>query len=602
MPPPQSPMPDKVTNEFALSVATANGSGSQSANLVLLRSLFGMGLPVTGKNIFPSNIQGLPTWYQVRVSEAGYAGPRSQPEIGVLMNPDTFAQDLAALPSGGVALINADLRLEAARDDIHAYAVPCTTLAREVAPKLAKLVTNMVYVGALAQLLDIERGELAKAIERQFPGKAKAVEINNAAIDAGMAWVAQNTAKTDPFTLARRDLVAGKFLVEGNEAAALGSVFGGVGLLAWYPITPSSSLPEALIAHLADLRHDPDTGAACYAVVQAEDEIAAAGMVLGAGWAGARAMTATSGPGLALMAEFVGLGYFAEIPSVFWNIQRVGPSTGLPTRTQQADLAFVHTLSHGDTRHILLFPGTVEECFEFGWRSLDYAQRFQTPIFVLSDLDLGMNNWMSERFAYPDTPLDRGKVLSKEELERVAEFGRYADPDGDGIPYRSLPGTDHPKAGYLTRGSGHNEQGIYTESGEVYARNMARIARKVEGAASALPAPVVSSQPGAKVGIISFGSTLESIREARDRLAAGGLATDHLRLRALPLSPEVAEFVAAHDQVVVVEANRDAQLLATLKSLLPANLTARLLSAAWSDGLQMAASDVVARVEEALNG
>ncbi|MCH7494118.1 2-oxoacid:acceptor oxidoreductase subunit alpha, partial [bacterium] len=434
------------------------------------------------------------------------------------------------------------------------------------------------------------------------PGKAKAVEINKAAIDAGMAYVAENIVKSDPYTLVRRDLVSGKFLVEGNEAAALGTVFGGVGLLAWYPITPSSSLPEAVIAHLADLRHDPDTGDACYAVVQAEDEIAAAGMVLGAGWAGARSMTATSGPGISLMAEFVGLGYYAEIPSVFWDVQRVGPSTGLPTRTQQADLGFVHTLGHGDTRHILLLPGTVEECFEFGWRALDYADRFQTPIFVLSDLDLGMNLWMSSRFPYPDAPLDRGKVLTAEELDAVAEFGRYADPDGDGIPYRVLPGTDHPRAGFLTRGSGHDEQAVYTESGEAYERNMARLARKIQRAATILPAPVLSTLAGAEVGILSFGSTLESIREARDRLAADGLPTDHMRLRALPLAPQVEEFVSAHALVVVVEANRDAQLLGLLKSELPVGLSPRLRSAAWSDGMQMAAADVVEKVREAVGG
>lgn len=592
--------PPGVVNDFAVSVATVNGSGSQSANLVLLRALFAMGLPVCGKNVFPSNIQGLPTWYQIRVSEEGYLGPRARPEIGVLMNPETFADDLAAIPDEGMAIVNSDLGLPAERKGVDVFDVPCTKIAREVAPKLAKLVTNTVYVGALAETLGIERDAIEAALRRQFRGKEKAVALNMEAVDRGAAWIREHHPGERRFAVEPRDLVEGKFLIEGNEAAALGSVFGGVGFVAWYPITPSSSVAEALQVHLAALRHDDD-GVPTYAVVQAEDEIAAAGMVLGAGWAGVRSMTATSGPGIALMAEFVGLAYYAEIPSVFWDIQRVGPSTGLPTRTQQSDLLFAHTLSHGDTAHPVLLPGTVEECFEFGWRSFDHAERLQTPVFVLSDLDLGMNTWVSERFAYPDTPLDRGKVLDAAGLEAAESFGRYRDVDGDGIPYRALPGTDHPAAGYLTRGSGHDEEARYTESGEAYERNMLRLGRKIEGARALLPAPV-AYESGASVGIVSFGSTAEAIREARDRLAEEGMATDHLRIRALPLSLEVHEFVSRHETVVVVEANRDAQMFGLIRRETPADLVGRLASVARSDGMPMAAGDVAAWVREATGG
>src|SRR3990170_3249235 len=459
-----------LINDFSIQVATVNGSGSQSSNSVLMRSIFQMGVPVGGKNLFPSNIQGLPTWFTIRANKKGYIARRKEIDLLVAMNPATAREDVASLEAGAAVVYEETLGLGKLRTDLVTYPVPFAELAKEVVEdtRLRKLLTNMIYVGVVGYLLSIDRKEIRTAIEKQFAGKAKAVGLNVKAVDVGFEYAAKHFQVSDTLRVERMNKSAGKILIDGNAAAAIGAMFAGVTVVTWYPITPSSSLVEQLIEYLKDYRIDEATGKATFAVVQAEDELAAIGMVLGASWAGARALTSTSGPGISLMAEFIGLGYYAEIPAVVWNIQRVGPSTGLPTRTSQGDVLSSFLLSHGDTKHILLFPSSVSECFELASTAFDLAERFQTPVFVMSDLDLGMNVWMSDPFPYPEKPIDRGKVLSASDLEKVGSFGRYRDVDGDGIPYRTLPGTNHPLAAYFTRGSGHNEKARYSEKAEDY--------------------------------------------------------------------------------------------------------------------------------------
>ncbi len=518
---------NRLVNDFSIQVATVNGSGSQTANSVLLRAILQMGIPVSGKNLFPSNIAGLPTWFTIRVSRDGYVARRRDHEILVVMNPETAAADVAAMKPGSMIVLNDAIKLADLPADRVVYRVPVAKLVEPVTTevKLRRLVANMVYVGVLAEKLGIDEAEIERALDAMLGGKPKSLALNHAAVRAGWEWARANLPKADPYALERMDATAGRMLVDGNTAAALGAMFGGVTVVTWYPITPSSSLIEALIGFLDTHRRDPATGRATYAVVQSEDEIAAIGMVLGAGWAGARAMTATSGPGISLMAEFTGYGYYAEIPAVIWDIQRIGPSTGLPTRTSQADLAFVHGLSHGDTRHPVLLPCSVEECFDFGGRAFDLAERLQTPLFVLSDLDLGMNNWVAEPFAYPERPWDRGKVLDDEQLKGLAKFERYRDSDGDAIPYRTLPGVKDPKGAYFTRGSGHDEAARYTESPEAYVRVMDRLARKMETARTLVPAPLLPEDAGAEVGLIAYGSSHWAMVEARDQLRAAGVKT-----------------------------------------------------------------------------
>jgi 2-oxoglutarate ferredoxin oxidoreductase subunit alpha len=467
-------------------------------------------------------------------------------------------------------------------------------------PKLRRLLRNMAYVGVLARLLSIEMAEIEHAIEKQFPGKPKARDLNVAAARAGFEHAA-TIEKRDPLVVRRMDATAGKVLVDGNAAAAMGALFAGVTVVSWYPITPSSSLVETLIGYLRKYRIDPD-GKATFAVVQAEDELAAVGMAIGAGWAGARAMTATAGPGVSLMSEFAGLAYYAEIPAVIFDVQRVGPSTGLPTRTAQGDVLSTAFLSHGDTRHVLLFPGSVEECFTLAVDAFDLAERLQAPVFVMTDLDLGMNVWMSDPFPYPARPLDRGKVLSKEDLDRLGGFARYADVDGDGIGWRTLPGTPHPKAAYFTRGSGHDDSATYSEDPRTFEQNLARLERKLDGARDLLPSPVAEGTGDARVGVLCYGSSDPAVREARAELRReAGLVTDALRVRAYPFSREVQAFVAAHEHVYVVEQNRDGQLAALLKLDLPPALAPRLRPIARIDGLPLTARAVsrAIRAEEA---
>ena len=574
---------DTIANDFTINIATANGTGSQSANLILLQSLFDMGVPVSGKNLFPSNISGLPTWYIVRLSDEGYQAPGDRTHIQVLVNKATWAEDLAALEPGSVVVWNMDSKMPMDREDVVSYPVPMTKLARSLSPKLAKLVTNIVYVGVLAELLGITDEALHKAVAGQFKGKASAIELNTTALELGRNYAKENFTKTDPYVVESRAIEQQRFFMEGNEAVALGCIFGGVQLLAWYPITPSSSLAEGIIGWLPRLRTN-DEGESTCAVIQAEDELAAAGMVLGAGWAGGRGMTATSGPGISLMQEFIGLAYFAEIPSVFWDVNRVGPSTGLPTRTQQSDLAMLYEGSHGDTQHIVIIPGTVEECFEFGWKAFDISERYQTPVFGLSDLDLGMNRWACEGFTYPDTPMDRGKTIREQDVfEAMENFGRYRDLDGDGIPYRTLPGSG--MAPILYRGTGHNPDGVYSEKPDDYFALMKRLKDKINGARDNLPEPLLREEVEGDVGVIYYGSMENTIQEIDDILEGTGLKVSQCRVRSLPIHSEVEAFIRRHRMTIVLEINRDGQLWGILRRELPNDIVGKVHSVAYSDGM-----------------
>jgi len=574
---------DTIANDFTINIATANGTGSQSANLILLQSLFDMGVPVSGKNLFPSNISGLPTWYIVRLSDEGYQAPGDRTHIQVLVNKATWAEDLAALEPGSVVVWNMDSKMPMDREDVVSYPVPMTKLARSLSPKLAKLVTNIVYVGVLAEMLGITDEALHKAVAGQFKGKASAIELNKTALELGRNYAKENFTKSDPYVVESRAIEQQRFFMEGNEAVALGCIFGGVQLLAWYPITPSSSLAEGIIGWLPRLRTN-DEGESTCAVIQAEDELAAAGMVLGAGWAGGRGMTATSGPGISLMQEFIGLAYFAEIPSVFWDVNRVGPSTGLPTRTQQSDLSMLYEGSHGDTQHIVIIPGTVEECFEFGWKAFDISERYQTPVFGLSDLDLGMNRWACGGFTYPDTPMDRGKTIREQDVfDAIENFGRYRDLDGDGIPYRTLPGSG--MAPILYRGTGHNPDGVYSEKPDDYFELMKRLKDKINGARDHLPEPLLREEVEGDVGVIYYGSMENTIQEIDDILEATGLKVSQCRVRSLPLHSEVEAFIRRHRMTIVLEINRDGQLWGILRRELPNDIVGMVHSVAYSDGM-----------------
>lgn len=590
---------DKIVNDFSFVIATVNGTGSQTSNATLLRALFRMGVPITGKNLFPSNIYGLPTWYYIRASKDGYIAHRPKAEVLVAYNFDTFARDVAQLPSGGVLIYPMDNPesnkkkwdvITTSRDDIYIYRIPLDQLVSEANPpqSLREYISNMVYVGALAYLFNIDMQQIEAAISYHFSGKAKPIAMNMGVVQAAYDWAAQNLQKMDPYWCESMENTYsdGSFLIEGNAAAALGATFGGVQFVAWYPITPSSSIADGLSEYLSSYRTNED-GTRNYAIVQAEDELAAIGMIIGAGWAGARSMTATSGPGISLMAEFAGLAYYAEIPIVVWDVQRVGPSTGLPTRTAQSDLLFTYLLGHGDTKQVVLLPANMQECFKFGWQALDYAEQFQTPVFVLSDLDLGMNIHVADKFEYPDKPLQRGKLLTSEDLINLSgRWGRYEDKDGDGIPYRTIPGTDHPQAGYFTRGTGHDAYANYSEDSAIWQENMDRLSRKFETIKRQLPAPVVHKGKDAKVAIVSYGSNDGGIQEARDILAKQGVETDYLRILALPLSPDVEAFISNYDKIYVVENNHDGQMNAIMRMDYPQQAP-KLWSVARNNGLPL---------------
>ncbi len=589
-----------IVNDFALSVATKNGSGSQTSNAVIIRSLFRMGIPVSGKNLFPSNIKGLPTWYTIRANKDGYIARSATTEVAVCFNQDTAAEDIANLKSGGVVVIPSDWKWGQSRADVTYYELPVKELLTQaqIGTDFRERIANMVYVGAVAYLFGLPLDMINRALLDQFNNKAKPAAMNYAVIELAYNWSRDNLVKDDPYKFETMNGTAGKILIEGNEASALGSIFGGVSVVAWYPITPSTSLVDSIMENLS-LRKDPETGKNTIAIVQAEDELAAIGTIIGAGWAGARSLTATSGPGISLMAEFTGLAQFAEIPCVIWDVTRMGPSTGLPTRTSQGDLLFIHFLSHGDSRHPVLLPGTVKECFEFGWRALDYAEQLQTPVFVMSDLDLGMNLWMSDPFDYPDQPIQHGKVLDKERLaqflEEKNEWMRYRDYDGDGVGYRTLPGTDHPRAAYFTRGTGHNEAATYSERSDDWMKNLERLRHKFETMRDLLPQPIVDHDPSKKIGILSFGSNDSAIIEARDLMAANGVQTNYMRVRAVPFAHNVREFVLSHEHVYVIENNFDGQMAQLLRMEISED-TRHMVSLACGDTLPMSAQWVIDQI------
>lgn len=584
----------ETTNDCVMNVATVNGSGSQSSNNIIMKSFFRMGIPTGGKNLFPSNIAGLPTWFTIRINKDGYTARKKAIDFTIAMNSDTIADDIKEVKSGGWFLYNSDIKFDAVllRKDITNHAIPFRTLVDQVTDqiKLKKLLTNMIYVGVVAEIMGIDQEVLLSVVKDQFgPKKASVVEVNMKAIEIGRNYARENI-KSFPYKAQKMNKNAGKIIIDGNTAGALGMIYGGCTFVAWYPITPSSSVAEAFI-DLAETYRKSENGEQKYAIVQAEDELAAIGMVVGAGWAGARAMTTTSGPGISLMAEFAGLSYFTEIPAVIWCVQRVGPSTGLPTRTMQGDISKAHLLSHGDTQHVLLIPASPEECFEFGQTCFDLSERLQTLVMVMSDLDLGMNHWSSDEFKYPTKPYDRGKVLDAEALTKVGKFERYRDVDGDAIPYRTLPGTQHPLAAYFTRGSGHTEKATYSEKSEDYKNLMDRLRRKFETAKQYVPKPVIESSANSKVGIIAYGSTDFAMPEARVLMAAQGVKVDYLRVRAVPFTDEVKKFIETHDRVYIVEQNRDAQMKELLTLAYP-ELTLKMASVLHYDGLPIEAQGI----------
>ncbi|HET6926505.1 MAG TPA: 2-oxoacid:acceptor oxidoreductase subunit alpha [Hyphomicrobiaceae bacterium] len=586
-------------NDFVVKFATVNGSGSASANGIFAKTLFRMGVPVSPKNIFPSNIQGLPTWYEVRVSEAGYLGRRDGIDLMVAMNPQTFKEDLAEVVPGGWLLYDSTLPRVWPRDDISIIGVPIAEMcaAKWQDTRQRQLFKNMVYVGALTALLDMDVEVLKSAVADQLKGKEKLVAANMEAVALGREYASRNFDCPLPIRLRHADGAKGKILVSGNEAAGLGAIYAGATVCAWYPITPSTSLAEAFERHAKRLRVTKE-GRRLFGIVQAEDELAAIGVAIGGGWNGARSFTATSGPGISLMSEFLGLAYFAEVPVVLFNIQRGGPSTGMPTRTQQSDIISCAYASHGDTKHVLMFPANPTECFAMGAEAFDLAERLQTPVIVMSDLDIGMNEWVTEPFAWNDAHVhDRGKVLSADELEKFKEikgkdWGRYQDVDLDAIPYRTLPGTHPTKGAFFTRGTSHDENARYTEDGRAHARVLDRIRRKFDTAQTLVPKPEVAIRDkSGKTGLIYFGATTPAVHEALDLLEREGVKVNAMRIKAFPFTRDVASFCAMHERVFVVEQNRDAQMRSLLmtEAEIPG---AKLIPALNYDGMPLTAAFV----------
>ncbi len=586
-----------ITNDVVIKVATANGSGSQSANLILLRSIFGMGVPVAGKNLFPSNIEGLPAWFIIRANQDGWLAQRPDTDLMIAMNPDTFEDDVAELRPGAMLIMNSSMQSRLKRDDLVVYSVPFSKIVVDICPvtQLRKKIVNVMYVGVAARLLGIEMEEVLRAIDQQFGSKPKAAKMNIDAAQTGYDWALENLPEQDQFRIERAQGTTGKIIIEGNEATAMGMLFGGATVAAWYPITPSSSVCEYLTEYMEKYRREPD-GRATYAIVQAEDEIASIGIVLGASWVGARAFTATSGPGISLMSEMAGLSYFAEIPAVIVDVQRMGPSTGLPTRTSQGDILSAYHLSHGDTNHVLLLPGSMEECYEFGMMAFELAEQLQTLVFLMTDLDLGMNKWMCDPFQPPQKPIKRGKVLTAEQLERGNGFQRYGDVDGDGIGYRTLPGTKHAKAAYFTRGTGHTATAAYSEKAVDWKANMDRLARKFDTARTLVPEPIINATAKTPIGIIAYGSSDPAIQEARHHLMTRHeLVTNYLRLRALPLTKHVREFIERHETIFVVDQNRDSQMAAIIRAEHP-DLASKIISIRHYNGLPIHAGTVVEQI------
>jgi 2-oxoglutarate ferredoxin oxidoreductase subunit alpha len=593
----------EAVNDCVIKFANVNGSGSASANELFARAILRMGVPVSPRNIFPSNIQGLPTWYEVRVNEDGYVGRRGGVDLMVAMNPQTWDNDLKEIEAGGYLFYDSSKPLPKSkfRDDIHVVGMPLTEICNATYsdPRQRQLFKNIIYVGALSALLDIDPAEIEKLFSEQYRGKEALLQSNVKALRLGRDYALQNLACPLGIRIKRSNNVGNKIFVDGNSAAALGAVYGGATVCAWYPITPSSSLAEAFIKHCQKLRVDPATGKSRYAIIQGEDELASIGIAIGAGWNGARSFTATSGPGISLMTEFIGLAYFAEIPVVLIDVQRGGPSTGMPTRTQQSDLLACAYASHGDTKHVLLFPEDPAECFDFTAQAFDLAERLQTPVFVMTDLDIGMNTRLCSPFQWDDTrAYDRGKVMTHEELESGKDFGRYLDVDGDGIPFRTYPGTHPTKGGYFTRGTTKDRYARYSEAGPDYVYNMERLLRKFDTAKKLVPKPLLTpAEKPARFGAIFYGSTAPAMYEALDVLSAKGIHINALRVRGFPFAEEIADFVASHPWVFVVEQNRDAQLKTMLVNEAKVNAS-RLLSILHYDGTPITARFIVDQISQ----
>ncbi|HEY8166497.1 MAG TPA: 2-oxoacid:acceptor oxidoreductase subunit alpha [Gemmatimonadaceae bacterium] len=597
------PEPRTRINDFAFKIASVNGTGSSSANDLIKKAIFRMGIPVSGKNLFPSNIQGLPTWYEIRVNRDGHTARTPDFDLLVAMNPATYARDLAEVRPGGWLLHDSTWPLprKLVRDDVKVLGVPLAALCNEKfgGSRERILMKNIAYTGALAAFLDMDMSIIEQLLGESYSKKKTLLDSNFLAVKLGYDYAREHYECPLPIRLERMDATADSILIDGNTAGALGCIYAGATVAAWYPITPSTSMIDAFQAFARKLRRDPETGKARVAILQAEDELSAVGMVLGANWVGARAFTSTSGPGISLMSEFIGLAYYAEIPAVIFDIQRTGPSTGMPTRTQQGDLLLCAYASHGDTKHLLLFPADPGECFDLAVRAFDLAERFQTPVFVLSDLDIGMNDWVVPRLKWDDSYRpDRGKVLNADDLGRIERFFRYVDTDGDGVTARTLPGI-HPKGAFFTRGSGHNEFGAYTEDAKEYAEVMLRLSRKALTAAQALPRPEIRKTPGANVGIVSVGGCHRAVLEAMEKLAERGIPTDYMRVRAFPFVPEVRAFLESYDRIFVVEQNRDAQL-ASLLALETGFARARLGHVGTFGGMPLSARDVVESIMKAL--
>lgn len=595
-------MPDKsYINDFVIRFANVNGTGSASANGMFAKAVYRMGVPIASKNIFPSNIQGLPTWYEVRISEQGYLGRRAGIDMVVAVNPQSMMNDVQTLKPGGYFIYDNSKPLydEFIRDDVNYIGIPMMLLSKEhfVNPRVQQLLKNVIYIGAVAALLDMDMDVFRHLLEEQFKSKPKLIPDNFKALAIGSDYVRENYACPLPYRIERRNLTKDKILVDGNTATALGLLYGGASVAAWYPITPSTSVAKEFEKYANKYRKDPETGKLNVAVVQAEDEIAAIGMVIGACWNGARAFTATSGAGVSLMNEFIGLAYFAEIPVTLVNVQRGGPSTGMPTRSQQADLISSAYASHGDTKHVLLFPSNPKECFDFAALSLDLADRLQTPVILMSDLDLGMNDHLSDMFEWDDDrKYDRGKVLDAEKLEEVKEFGRYLDVDGDGIPYRTYPGTHPSKGSYFTRGTSHDEFARYTERGADYLRNVDRLAKKFETAKSLVPGPELYQEKNcSKIGLIFFGTTTYAVLEVMDRLKEKKEEMDAMRIRSFPFNQEVVDFIHAHDTIYVIEQNRDSQLRSMLMIELNVD-PGKLVSVLNYDGVPITAARILEKI------
>jgi 2-oxoglutarate/2-oxoacid ferredoxin oxidoreductase subunit alpha len=591
------------TNDFALKIATANGTGSASANGLIMQAIFRMGVPVTGKNVFPSNIQGLPTWYEIRVNKDGYTARTPHFDLMVAMNPATYQKDIAEVRSGGWLMYDSTWPLDQrlSRPDVTYLGIPlaemCNVQFQGVRERI--LMKNIAYAGALAALLDMDTAIMRALLKEKFSKKQALMDSNQKAVDLGYEYARAHFECPLPIHLAPMDATKDSVLIDGNTAAALGCLYAGATVGAWYPITPATSLMEAFKGFCQKYRRDAETNRNRFAILQAEDELAAIGMVVGASWAGARAFTPTAGPGISLMTEIIGLAYYAEVPAVIFDVQRTGPSTGMPTRTQQGDLMLCAYASHGDTRHICLYPCDPREAFEFAVASFDLAERFQTPVFVLSDLDIGMNDWMIPKLTWDDEYRpDRGKVLSAAELDQVKDFYRYLDVDGDGIPYRTLPGV-HPKGAYFSRGSGHNRFGVYTEDAEEYVDVIDRVDRKIQNAARAVPAPYLRTSPGAKLGLLTVGGCHAACMEALDLFSREGTALDYLRVRGFPFGDDVRKFLESHDVNFIVEQNRDGQLrnLLMLETGVPVE---KLESVRYYGGFPMSAHHVISGVKAKL--